>query len=191
MNIIGLIGYKGSGKDEVCKIIQKHDSSWENKKFAGKLKQIATLLTGIDDWEDRSKRNDIIETLGMPRRSFLQKLGTEAVRDNIHADVWVNALFADYKILTIYHPGYVPPVPPSEYWPNWIITDCRFPNEAEIIKEKGGIIVEVHRFDDNKDLHPSETALDNWEADYSIDNTGDLDNLNKEVENFLQAYNLW
>lgn len=49
MAIIGVSGYSGSGKDTVGKIIQKlcPKSNWQIKKFAGKLKEIASLLTGI------------------------------------------------------------------------------------------------------------------------------------------------
>jgi ABC-type dipeptide/oligopeptide/nickel transport system ATPase subunit len=72
--IIGVSGYSGSGKDtigtiiqylkcpsvgnnsieEVCKNYQEHEewlvdnSEWEIRKFAGKLKDIASHLTGID-----------------------------------------------------------------------------------------------------------------------------------------------
>ena len=70
--IIGINGKIGSGKDTVGKIIQYltaneevkqvttleewldsddlngRDFNWKIKKFAGKLKQIASLLTGID-----------------------------------------------------------------------------------------------------------------------------------------------
>ena len=30
-------------------------------------------------------------------------------------------------------------------YPNWIITDVRFPNEADAIKGRGGIIIRVNR----------------------------------------------
>ena len=55
--IISISGKIGSGKDTVADIIQSIDISrtWEVKKWAGKLKQVATLLTGIpmEKWEDQ------------------------------------------------------------------------------------------------------------------------------------------
>ena len=30
-------------------------------------------------------------------------------------------------------------------YPNWIITDCRFPNEAKAIKDRDGISIRVNR----------------------------------------------
>lgn len=49
MSIIGIHGLIGSGKDTVANIIKKIDAErdWKIKKFASKLKQIATILTGI------------------------------------------------------------------------------------------------------------------------------------------------
>ena len=74
----------------------------------------------------------------MTYREFLQKLGTEAMRDGLHTNVWVNALFADY-IPHKKEGGFQRSVKDTngipydfEYeveYPNWIITDMRFPNE--------------------------------------------------------------
>lgn len=135
--LIAINGKIGSGKDTVGKIIQHLTSEWADeefqdtdmlnvrsnwkiKKFAGKLKQIASLLTGIDvekfedqefkktllgtEWSvvDKNPLNSIepFKDIDFARlisvREFLQKLGTEAMRDGLHTNVWVNALFADY-----------------------------------------------------------------------------------------------
>ncbi len=101
----------------------------------------------------------------MTVREFLQKLGTEGLRNNLHGNVWVNALFADYK------------APESSRYdikglPNWIITDVRFPNEAQAIKDKGGIVVRIDRPDNptSPSNHSSEVALDNWDFDMNIVN---------------------
>jgi hypothetical protein len=34
----------------------------------------------------------------MSVRKLLQKLGTEAMRDGLHTNVWCNALFSDYSV---------------------------------------------------------------------------------------------
>ena len=67
---------------------------------------------------------------------------------------------------------------------NWIITDVRFPNEAQAIKDRGGIVIRVNRLDVDKfttnfpqTLHPSETALDDYKFDHVIDNNGSLEEL--------------
>ena len=47
--IISISGKIGSGKDTVAEIIKQmsFDKPWEIKKWAGKLKEVATILTGI------------------------------------------------------------------------------------------------------------------------------------------------
>jgi hypothetical protein len=198
--IIGLSGYAKSGKDTVAEIIQDLTkeaapglhfvNTWEVKKFAGKLKLIASILTGIPekDFEDQDFKNTELDSewgfddlnLGieypMTVREFLQKLGTDAIRDGLHKNAWVNALMADYK-----------PRKMDQYKPsNWIITDCRFPNEAEAIKERGGVIIRIDRPGINPvNAHPSETALDNWDFDYKIANVSDLVALRQSVEVLL------
>jgi hypothetical protein len=129
-------------------------------------------------------------------RDLLQGIGTEAMRDVIHPNVWVNALFADYK------PNGAPYdtlgdlyddlkyIPSETKLPNWVITDLRFPNELEAIKQRGGISIRVNRFLSEGDgtyteLHPSETALDNAEFDYVIDNNAGIPELMEKVKEIL------
>jgi hypothetical protein len=265
MAIIGISGKIGSGKDTVGMIIQTHMakqslpdlrveevikdpseysaiisaiSTYKIKKFAGKLKQVASILTGIpiekfedqevkktflpevwnnsdtepEDWcvenhwekwkvfilEKKNatiKLKDIIafaRTCGwedrMTVRDFLQRLGTEGLRDGLHPNTWVNALMADYN------PGpFFPEVPAEDHakLPNWIITDTRFENEAQAIKDRLGIVIRV----ENKNItstqsHPSETALDNWEFDYVIDNSGSIEELSDKVYDMLRHFDI-
>lgn len=85
------------------------------------------------------------------------------------------------------------------YYPNWIITDMRFPNELKTVKDKEGITIRVNRpdviinsFTDKsfpikvyRKEHESETALDNTEFDYVIDNSGTLEELVEKVREIL------
>jgi hypothetical protein len=243
--IIGINGYAGSGKDTVGTIIQylmcphrnanesledilkepsyhewwlEDESGWEIKKWAGKLKLIASILTGIEEkkFEDQDfKRTDLshhwstlrmkagkrqdgifpkkinMESVPMTVRDFLQKLGTDAIRDGLHTNAWVNALMSDY-------------VPTQQQWsdgplggyengplPNWIVTDTRFPNEAQAIKDAGGIVIRVDRplirpIND----HPSEIGLDDWKFDYKIANVSDIVSLSLTVLNILKQQKL-
>lgn len=189
--IIGINGYSGSGKDTIGTIIQElgPHQNWEIKKFAGKLKQIAEMLTGIDismfEDQDFKKTNlpDEWRVHGMPMtyREFLQKLGTDAMREGLHDDVWVNALMADYK-----------PPKMDQYNPsNWVITDVRFPNEARAIKKKEGMIIRVDRPGVKPiNNHPSEIGLDHWNFDYKIANASDLLALKASVEIILKENDL-
>lgn len=222
--IIGINGKIGVGKDTVGEIIQKlcatnNGPEFEIRKFAGKLKTIASLLTGIpvEKFEDQEFKKTLLgpewgtikenplnsipvfENVNflhmMSVRELLQKLGTEAMRDGLHENVWVNALFSDY-------------VPVVKEWdefgndtlveyPSWCITDMRFPNEMEAVKQKGGITIRVVRSFNHKmgsketgtldltPLHPSETALDDAEFDYEIINDGTIEDLVEKVRTIL------
>lgn len=222
--IIGISGYSNSGKDTVGTIIQylnckkpqtsiekicadyseyeywlDEQSGWEIRKFAGKLKDIASHLTGIDveDFEDQEfKKTELgsewdyqIDEFNTPTkmtvRDFLQKLGTDAMRMGLHDNVWVNALMADYQPLDI------DPLTEAETMPNWIITDVRFPNEAQAIKDKGGIIIRVDRPGVKPiNNHLSEIGLDGWKFDYKIANISDIFSLKQTVEQILKHIKL-
>ena len=220
--LIGISGKIGSGKDTAALIINTlsaypdlsdatiahmvtnpsptaSSGDWTVKKFAGKLKEVASLLTGVPvyKFEDQEfKKTNLSEEWQtwypnidhpepMTVREFLQKLGTEAMRDGLHTNVWVNALFADYN-------------PTAEKWdengvdtvisyPRWIITDCRFPNEAVAIREHAGVLLRMNRNADTGE-HLSETALDNFEFDYVMENTGTIQDLVAKLRVFYEKY---
>jgi hypothetical protein len=141
----------------------------------------------------------------MTVRLFLQKLGTEAIRNGLHTNAWVNALFADYKDVKqsedgLIHEKYgehditiVPnPILWSKYYPNWIITDLRFPNEFEAIKNRGGLCIQIDRKNSFycRVLHSSDTALDSHKFDYVLNNPGSIDELVEEVKKMLVHFKL-
>lgn len=229
--IISISGYAGSGKDTAGRMIQylttdmqakgvSYDQwdgqtmwgltahEWEIKKWAGKLKTIASMLTGIpkENFEDQAFKktnlssewdsisvtmNPLTEeeqmcTSPMTVRDFLQKLGTDGLREGLHTNVWVNALMADYHPdghRTSIAPDIMRVSGPSK----WVITDTRFPNEAEAVKKAGGITVRVERPGVTAiNAHPSETALDNWTFDYVIVNDGTEKELLDKIYNLLK-----
>jgi hypothetical protein len=183
--------------------------NWHIKKFAGKLKQITAILSGctVDDLENQEFKNRVLgpdwdngENI-MTYRRLLQIVGTEALRNNVHDNVWVNALFADYKGSGMLRgKGMVAEQPEIEY-PSWIITDTRFPNEAEAVKSRGGIVIRVERNNSGcvsenpktisqiqsfSHQHPSETALDNYHFDYTVFNDGTMEELIIQVQTILK-----
>jgi hypothetical protein len=133
---------------------------------------------------------EVRSTLYTPRM-VLQILGTDLFRKEFHPDVWVNATMAAYKPLTFEYPeSYIkenPDKPATEQvFPGWIIPDVRFPNEANAIKERGGILIRVERDGVKRDSHESETALDNYGGfDYVFRNNGSIQKLLTQVSLFL------
>lgn len=224
----------------------EYNSDWQQKAFAAKLKQIASILTGIDtaefekqevkdsylgtEWNIRVEtmpcgcdiimkhyhkdgkctnclEPTLVEYKQQTCRTLLQRLGTEAIRNQIHSNAWVNALFADYKP-SKKEGGFNRVVKdngiPVDYeyeveYPNWIITDLRFPNEFDAIKSRGGICIRIERYnEDGSDYgwgnsasnHPSETALDNHTFDYTLNNNSTIDDLIIEVKKMLEYYKI-
>jgi len=222
--IIGINGKIGSGKDTVGSIIQYltatdtsdkalgfiklgygiegyHNSTFEIKKFAGKLKQIGSILSGVlvEMFEDQEfKKLNMNPEWGMTYREFLQKLGTEAMRDGLHTNVWVNALFADYKSeddyklrnYKLFEGQEISKEDITQKYPNWIITDMRFPNEMEAIVEKGGLTIRVVRPGTAVGTHPSEIALDGHTMHYDIINDGTIEDLVEKVKEILIERNI-
>ena len=262
--LIGISGKMGSGKNLVCTIIQgltaakKHNienpsfewikkyyinSIWEQKAFASKLKQTASLLTGIpvekfedrefkekelgEEWwytygkignvdilvsyldmdkEFKNSNNSYIEKL--TPRELLQIIGTDCIRDKVHPNAWVNALFADYKAISVIRDSEGNKVFNEQgmhqfNYPNWIITDMRFPNELKAVKDRGGITIRVNRLystvaGDNgipatfnhAQFHPSETSLDSATFDFVISNDKDIEHLINEVRKILEKLNI-
>jgi hypothetical protein len=124
-------------------------------------------------------------------REFLQTLGTECLRDNLSKNIWTAALFADYKAKWVPTGDSVAEedVSLEKEYPNWIITDMRFPNELEAVEEREGITIRVNRNNGTRAIdvnpHPSETALDDAEFDYVIENDGTIEDLVEKVREIL------
>lgn len=214
-----------------------YSTKWEIKKFAYKLKQIASILTGIpqekfedqefkktflgEEWssfpkskaenlEDYKKEFEDALIWGKSKlsvREFLQKLGTDAIRDGLHPNTWVNALMSEYKEVDTanYDIRENSFVFPYIQMPNWIITDVRFPNEAKAIKEREGIIIRVNRLFstyEEEDIgkvdyipfkherHSSETSLDDWNFDYIIENNGTIEELIGKVRKMIGQFKI-
>lgn len=175
----------------------------------------STFHKATKELENTWKGEGKITCIRMTPRRLLQLLGTEFGTEIIHPNIWINSLFDDYevKLSNGWVPTYNNPdnsnLEPSAEpeLPNWIITDLRFPNEIEAIKEKKGITIRINRpyyispykerFKNEKGEvfeketkvieHYSETALDNYkEFNYTIENNGTIEKLVEKVRTILQ-----
>jgi hypothetical protein len=234
--IIGISGKMGSGKNLVASIInQLTENKFEEKCFAGKLKDIICLLIGCTReqlenrtfketplgeewkcwqyndcgnsmrWKDHKDTPewppllsvDKVENMinGYQReltpRLLLQLLGTQCGREIIHPNIWVNALMADYKgqLEEVAGSGMFSRAAMFTKYPNWIITDVRFPNEVKAIHDKDGIVIRVNRpiaVIQELPIHESETALDDYRNfDAYISNHGTIEDLVEKVRAIL------
>ena len=214
----------------------------ENRKFADKLKDMVCLMIGFtreqledrdlktkplgEEWtryqiptpkgfklfDTQKKAEDYLDNnwnydyspynhirkVELTPRKILLWLGTEAGREIIHPNIWCNALFADYSEDS-----------------NWVISDCRFENEVDIVRRNGGYVIDIKRefakrFPRHSDLvdeldkygykselqkldselyatltHPSETGLVNVVKDTTIENNGTIEELKDSIKQIL------
>lgn len=147
-------------------------------------------------------------------RMILQNLGTDAGRNQVHPDIWVNATMSDYRpnveidymsaIGREYREGdiYVDTnnVEHVIGYPDWVIPDVRFPNETQAIRNRGGALIRVDRpcwycgkytnpecdsIYHSMDKHESETALNEWtDWDFIIRNNYGFEELYKDVKKY-------
>lgn len=172
-------------------------SIWEKHAWADKLKQCASIILGADvDCFEEEWFKSTFTTLPlsneegepMTNREFLQYFGTEVGRA-IGKNLWVDSLMQDYHKQFSQIPeygisaeGYRIPISINVVEPCWIISDTRFPNEADRILDKKGVLIKVERETGLDDNHPSEHALDDYKKfTYVINNNGTLQELIDQV----------
>lgn len=171
--LIGIAGYARSGKDTVGNYLKSlHD--FRSVFFAEPLKEGARVMFGLTDEQlygnDKEK---VVEWLGKTPRYILQTLGTDWGRQQINDRVWL--LVANRKIETYRELGY-----------SVCVTDLRFDNEADEIREAGGTVWHVQRNNRQQvEMHASEAGLTFKSEDIRIDNNGTLEELYQEVEDAL------
>jgi hypothetical protein len=204
--IIGIAGFQGSGKDTIADYLQ-NIYGFKRDSFAATLKDAVAAVFGWDrdllegrTTESRAWREQVdpwwATRLNMPDltpRLVLQKWGTEVARKSWHDDTWIASL--ENKLSRAHN--------------DIVITDVRFPNEIQAVRNAGGIVIRVKRGDEpvwysiakraNKgdamaqqqlkdfNIHPSETAWIGTEFDAVIDNNSDgLDPLFAQVKRLVQ-----
>lgn len=202
--IIGICGFIGSGKDTIADyLVNFHE--FRRESFANTLKDAVASVFGWDrvmlegrTKEAREWREQVdpwwAERLDMPTltpRWVLQYWGTEVCRRGFHDDIWIASL--ENKL--------------RNSRDHVVISDCRFPNEIQSIKDAGGTIVWVKRGDlpawydlaisanqgNNyalqelklQKIHASETSWVGTEFDHIIDNDGTINDLFQTVENLI------
>lgn len=75
----------------------------------------------------------------------------------------------------------------EDKYPKWVITDVNTKNEAQAIKDRGGILIRVNM----GSYHLSETGLDyNNDFNYIIDNNGTIEELVEKIKLILEQENL-
>lgn len=186
--LVGMIGKKRSGKDSVASVLVE-EYGFERRAFADPLKEAALGLDPLIRFErDEGSLSSPSHEIGLRIErlsSVVERLGWEAAKEvrevrrtlqnygvairGIEADFWVRQPFRTMR------PGQA-----------YVVTDVRFPNEVDAVRDRGGKIVRVTRPGlVSTDQHVSETALDGVVPDAEIVNDGTLEDLAAVVRALL------
>ena len=205
-------------KDIICILIgstreQLEDESFKSKELGEEWWYWYMELDGgyspiILDYLTTTKKQlknyEGLELIKPTPRFLMQYVGTNLLRNQLHPEIWVNALMSEYKLYKETKP-FVNLTLKDEEYPNWLITDMRFPNEMEAVKKRGGITIRVNRPCEicggsgyhkmscpvsKSGEHLSETSLDKAEFDYIIDNNSDIQSLIEKVKIILEKEKL-
>lgn len=172
--IIGFSGKIGSGKDTAALIAQHAYPSMGFKRvsFADALKQAYSVMTGIPWQNTREFKESICPVFKIARREVLQRMGTNALRNNFDKDIWINIVKHKY----------------SEG--NLVISDVRFENEAQWVRDSGGVVIRIERTDDTKTIYSYHESENGVKGDFVVKNdfgANGYETFKNEIEGILET----
>lgn len=164
--IIGLSGKIGAGKDAIGDIIEKEFPFFFKTAFAYRLKETVATLTQADmkDLLTQEGKSIIPPSFTYSLGQLLQMVG-EGLRNIIDKNIWINCVLENNDTIR----------------KHLIITDVRYDNEIKSIENKGGIVLRTegdpyltrkNNYAKRNLNHDTETALDNYNFDFIIENNG-------------------
>lgn len=182
--LVGLTGLAGSGKDTAAEALVA--AGWKRDAFADRMR-VAVLA--LDPWVDvdpfyraagRDRLSFLVERYGWDEakreypevRRLLQKFGTEAGRKIHGDDCWIDLLFRSWDNET-----------------SLVITDCRFNNEAEAVRARGGLVVRIDRpgLEPLPGGHASEAGVSPALVDIVVFNDGPVGKLHASMQYVASA----
>lgn len=178
MILLGIAGYAGSGKSTVAKyLVEKY--GFRDIALADPLKKAcAEIFRFTDEQLYGSKKEEVDPFWGLTPRDVLQRFGTEAMRNNFGQDLWIRALRRRLDGA----------LPNSRF----VVSDARFPNEADAIHEWGGEMIRIERPGVAKMSHASETALDSYDKyALTVYNYGSVADLHRNIDYVVETGYLW
>lgn len=191
--LIGLTGKAGAGKDTLAGGLAEY--GFIRVGFADALKEAALAtdpyvddlghggrggfykirlaqLVHLEGWDEAKKSPEV--------RRYLQTFGV-AMR-TARPGIWID--IAGGRIDEALTAG-----------TDVVVTDVRFPDEVEAIRERGGHLVRVER-ENRQNLgansgHVSETAVDDITPDYIFQNNGPLEEIPARLALMLMTFDRW
>lgn len=177
---VGLCGAATCGKNTAADALTRR--GWQPVAFADPLRAMAIAVdpyVEIPGLEGVSflRLSYVVDNLGWDHakaypdvRRFLQRLGTDGVRNHLGTELWVQAAMARADAPSVF-------------------TDVRFPNEAQAIRDAGGIVIRLYRPDADPVIgHVSEDAMNDWPVDVTIANDATIGELHVRVQAAVDGF---
>lgn len=166
VKLIGVAGASGSGKDVVSDILVRLLKS-RKLSFAYPIKNMLRAGLGMTSDQLHSQDKSIVDKIyNVSTRDMLQTLGTDWGRKYVGEDVWIKALQRYIEDSCMY---------------SAVISDVRFENEAEWIREHGTLICLQGRGGIGTS-HKSEQGIKSLSCDINVTNDISLE----ELEEYLK-----
>lgn len=172
---IGLVGRAGVGKDFTAAKLNELDRRFRRIAFADGVRlEIEAELNGGANfpwlWQ---------KPYTPAQRALLQWWGTDFRREQ-DPDYWVK--LGAHRAEVMAEEGAIP-----------VFTDCRFPNEAQMVKDRGGVLVRVTAPDEIREKrlgqlppeHPSEYESDVIECDWIVTSVRDDPRYKAELQTII------
>ena len=170
--VVALVGPAGAGKDSIADVLTKQ-FDFERLAFADPLKKACQEVFQLSDAQlhDREEKERTDPFWHRSPRELFQEIGT--LLKTIDEDIWVSSLLRQADALVANKKDVV-------------VTDCRYANEAQALRDKyTAIIVRVGRADNTAGTvhceHTSETEQHSINADFTVCNDGTLEDLKRKV----------
>lgn len=187
--IIAFTGKKRSGKDTAVNYILRNHEGYQRYAFADPIKEMCKIAF---DWRDIELNGDQKETIdpfyGISPRQALQFIGTDLFQKELprlapnFSEVTDRGIWVRRFIKTFW--SYSDSVRPT-----FLISDMRFPHEAEVIREllpeENLYIIQINRPGYEGDSHLSETEMESISPDFVIENDTGIYHLESKVKNVL------
>ena len=170
--IIGLTGRAGAGKDTIADhLLSVHGGV--KVAFAGPLKEACAALFCLTPHQlhDPVGKETLDPRWGRTPRQILQFVGTDLLRNQLDRDVFRKT--ARYRIEEAVANGA----------PLILVTDCRFEDEAQLVRSLGGVVWHVRRDGSGtaERQHITEQRLRVESSDVIVENNGTMEALHARI----------
>lgn len=174
--IIGITGKARCGKDTAAMhLVQQH--GFVQLRFADALKNGLMSMIGLTNEQlEGEEKEKVIDWLGKSPRELMQTLGTEWGRHMVNNNLWVNCMQRTIDELKLLKNDI-----------NFVISDVRFENEANYIRERGRLLHLKRKDREQVNEHVSEQGVAFRTDDYLLTNDQSITTLHKKLDDFVHA----